>query len=163
VVTHPGGGWKQIPVSPEHLGTVREGMRGAVLWGTALPAWTRIPTQVAVAGKTGTAIFCDYVGSTTEDDRPYGFCRTDREGNLLTHAWFVAFAPYDDPDIALAVFIDGSGLDYLLEGSRHAAPVAAEILRSYYDLPEWSPPPTATPCADCTPTPEATTGEGTDG
>jgi penicillin-binding protein 2 len=101
-----------------------------------------------VAGKTGTAIFCDYIG-----DVPGGPCRRDRNGNLLTHAWFVAFAPYDDPEIVLAVFIDGSGLDYLLEGSQHAAPVAAEILRAYFDLPE--PLPTPTPCADC---PEETPG-----
>jgi penicillin-binding protein 2 len=157
VVSHPGGDWTQVPVSPQHLATVREGMRGAVLWGTALPAWTHLPTKVDVAGKTGTAIFCDYIGDSTGGKIP---CRTDREGNLLTHAWFVAFAPYEDPEIAVAVFIDGSGLDYLLEGSRHAAPVAAEILRSYFDLPAFSPTPTATPCSDCTPTPEPALADG---
>ena len=148
LVGHPHHSWSQVPVKPEHLAVIRKGMRGAVLYGTARPEWTHIPTEIQVAGKTGTAIFCDYIG-----DVPGGPCRRDRNGNLLTHAWFVAFAPYDDPEIVLAVFIDGSGLDYLLEGSQHAAPVAAEILRAYFDLPE--PLPTPTPCADC---PEETPG-----
>jgi len=151
VVARPEREWAQVPVSPENLATVRSGMRGAVVYGTALPAWTHLPTQVAVAGKTGTAMFCDYIGDEAGADTLYP-CRRDSDGNLLTHAWFVAFAPYDDPEIALAVFIDGSGLDYVLEGSRHAAPVAAQILRAYFGLPAWSPPATATPCLDCTPT-----------
>jgi cell division protein FtsI/penicillin-binding protein 2 len=130
-------------VSAANLATVREGMRGAVLYGTALPAWTKLPTSIAIAGKTGTAIFCDYIG-----DAAGGPCRRDKKGNLLTHGWFIAFAPAEDPEIAVAVIVDGSGLDYLLEGSQHAAPVAADVLRSYFGLPLVAP--TATPCADCT-------------
>ena len=142
VVASPGGVLGTVPVAAQHLAAVREGMRGAVQYGTAQTAWTRLPTQIAVAGKTGTAIFCDYIGNA-----PGGPCRRDRHGYLLTHAWFTAFAPAEEPEIALAVLVDGSGLDYLLEGSRHAAPVVADILRAYFSLPPDSPP--ATPCADC--------------
>jgi penicillin-binding protein 2 len=75
---------------------------------------------VAVAGKTGTAEF--FV-----DRNKDGIPDRDREGNLPTHAWFVAFAPYDDPEIAVVVFIFGGG-----EGSATAVPVANEILNYYF-------------------------------
>jgi penicillin-binding protein 2 len=51
----------------------------------------------------------------------------DREGNLPTHAWFAAFAPFDDPEIAVIVFIFGGG-----EGSGTAVPVANDILNYYF-------------------------------
>ncbi len=53
----------------------------------------------------------------------------DEWGYLPTHAYFTAFAPYDDPEIALIVFLHGGG-----EGSQTAVPVAEEILRAYFDL-----------------------------
>jgi penicillin-binding protein 2 len=150
-VAQPRGETRQVPVAPEHLATIRQGMLGAVEGGTAHRAWTYLPTEVEIAGKTGTAIFCDYIGNV-----PGGPCRTDRKGNLLTHGWFVAFAPYSAPEIVVVVLLDGRGLDYLLEGSRHAAPIAADVLRAYFRLP--TPAPTPTACAECptaTPTPPA--------
>jgi len=103
---------RQLPIGPENLALVREGMRAAVAWGTG---WRANLPGVAVAGKTGSA---EYPGPR------------DREGNLPTHAWFVAYAPAEDPEIALVVFIEGGG-----EGSVTAAPVAARILADYFDLP----------------------------
>jgi penicillin-binding protein 2 len=142
VVERPGGEIRTLPVDPSYLAVVREGMRGAVTHGTALASWSKLPTEIAVAGKTGTAEFCDPVVTN------HGvFCRYTKDGNLLTHAWFVAFAPYDDPEIALAVFIDGSGLDHVIEGSQVAAPVAADVLRAYFHLP--APQPPSADCADC--------------
>ncbi len=144
----PGGVIRQIPVDPEHLARVREGMVGAVRSGTAQAAWTHLPVEIGVAGKTGTAEFCDPVQINGQPD-----CRRDRDGHLLTHAWFVAFAPAQNPELALAVFVDGSGLDHLIEGSREAAPIAAEVLRAYFRLPERKPArpaaAPATPCAGC--------------
>ena len=49
---------------------------------------------------------------------------------MPTHAWFTAFAPYEKPEVAVVVFVYGGG-----EGSEVAAPVAAEILRAYFNLP----------------------------
>jgi len=136
-----GGVIRRIPVDPAHLAVVREGMRRVVLpGGTA--SWAGLPTEVAVAGKTGTAEFVEVVPD--KDGRPT--FRTDRYGNLLTHAWFTAFAPYDAPEIALAVFVDGRGLDHIIEGSQVAAPIAAEVLRAYFRLPQ--PVPTATAVGD---------------
>ena len=100
---------RQVGVSPKHLELIRQGLRGAVAWGTARRA--DLP-EVAVAGKTGTS---EFLGPR------------DEEGNLPTHAWFTAFAPYEDPEIALVVFVAGGG-----EGSSTAVPIAAQILRYYF-------------------------------
>jgi len=100
---------RQVGVSPDHLELVRQGLRGAVAWGTSRRA--DLP-EVAVAGKTGTA---EFPGPR------------DEKGNLPTHAWFTAFAPYEDPEIALVVFVASGG-----EGSTTAVPIAAEILRYYF-------------------------------
>jgi penicillin-binding protein 2 len=110
---------RQVPVSKENLAMVREGMQAAVDWGTARQAQLE---GVAVAGKTGTA---EYPGPR------------DEEGHLPTHAWFTAFAPVQDPEIALVIFVAGGG-----EGTTTAVPIAAEILRYYFGIPEPQPTPT---------------------
>jgi penicillin-binding protein 2 len=110
---------RQVPVSAENLSLVRQGMRAAVA-GAGATAWAINVPGVAVAGKTGTA---EYFVDRNKDGLP----DRDREGNLPTHAWFVSFAPYDNPEIALVVFIYGGG-----EGSAVAVPVANEILNYYF-------------------------------
>ncbi|MBI4414953.1 MAG: penicillin-binding protein 2 [Candidatus Kerfeldbacteria bacterium] len=93
-------------VSPSNLKIVREGMRQAVLDGSAAAVQNGIPQPVAA--KTGTA--------------QYG-------AQKATHAWFTAFAPYDDPQVALAVVVEGGG-----EGTATALPVARDVLASYFQL-----------------------------
>jgi penicillin-binding protein 2 len=110
---------RRLPISAENLNIVRQGMRAAVA-GPGATAWALNVPGVAVAGKTGTAEF--FV-----DRNKDGIPDRDREGNLPTHAWFLSFAPYDNPEIALAVFIYGGG-----EGSAVAVPVASEILTYYF-------------------------------
>lgn len=101
---------RRVPVDPQDFALVREGMRNAVTRGTA----TRANLQdVEVAAKTGTA---EYYGPKVN-------------GHLPTHAWFTAFAPYDNPQVVVTVFIYGGG-----EGSVVAAPVATDILRAYFRL-----------------------------
>ncbi len=123
---------QHVPVSDENLAIVREGMRAAVTWGTS---WATNLPQVAVAGKTGTA---EYPGPR------------DRRGRLPTHAWFTAFAPYENPEIAVVVFVDNGG-----EGSETAVPVAAEILNYYFPVTE-EPQPGTTPGAPTGPGPAPT-------
>ncbi|MBI2846179.1 MAG: penicillin-binding protein 2 [Chloroflexi bacterium] len=103
---------RQVPVSPENLEVVRRGMRAAATWGTAVRA--ALP-GVAVAGKTGTA----------EHPGP-----RDAEGHLPTHAWFVGFAPADEPEVAVVVFLEKGN------GAQNAAPLAAQILAAYFNPPQ---------------------------
>jgi penicillin-binding protein 2 len=110
---------RQVPVSSANLELVRQGMRYAVAGPAGTARGINVP-GVAVAGKTGTAEF--FV-----DRNKDGLPDRDREGNLPTHAWFTAFAPYDDPEIAVVVFVYGGG-----EGSGTAIPVANEILNYYF-------------------------------
>ncbi|MDI7277381.1 MAG: penicillin-binding transpeptidase domain-containing protein, partial [Anaerolineae bacterium] len=102
---------RRLDVSPAVLATIQEGLRKAVTDGTA-----RLMDlgEVTVASKTGTAEF------GIHDDR----------GERPTHAWLMAYAPAEDPEVAVIVFIEGGG-----EGSSVAAPVAAQILRCYFGLP----------------------------
>ena len=109
---------RHVDVSPEHLALIGQGMREAVTFGTA---WrVRLP-GLSVAGKTGSA---EYLAFDNE-----GNVIVDERGYRPTHAWFAAYAPYEDPEIALIVFLAGGG-----EGSQTADPVAADILRIYFDL-----------------------------
>lgn len=122
---------RHVPVKPEHFATIREGMLGAVEWKDGTAHFAGLPTNVRIAGKTGTAEYCDGY------QKPDGSwdCRRDEDGNQVTHAWFTAFAPYENPELALIVFVHGNGQD-VLEGSEVAAPIAADILRYYFD--EWA-------------------------
>jgi cell division protein FtsI/penicillin-binding protein 2 len=82
---------------------IREGMRGAVEYGTAKKAAI---DGMEILGKTGTGGFLD--------------------GSGLTHGWFVGFAPAGDPRIGVVVFV------YRGYGGEDAAPVAREIFSVYH-------------------------------
>ena len=110
---------RKLPISAEDLGYVRQGMWEVMNtdYGTGYAA--RVP-GVEMGGKTGTAEFCEYIPEKQD-------CRRDDKDNLPTHAWFTAFAPYDNPEIAVVVFLYNGG-----EGSAAAAPVAQKILQTYF-------------------------------
>ncbi len=91
--------------STEAIGTVRLGMRDAVVYGSARLLNT-LPFEVA--GKTGTAQW-----SATKN----------------THAWFTGLAPFDAPEIVVAVLIEEGG-----EGSSFAVPAAKELLEGWWKL-----------------------------
>ncbi len=107
---------RELPVDADVINIVREGMWGAVNSPNGTAKALSVP-GVTVAGKTGTAEFYD-------PDIPL-----KANNRLPTHAWFTAFAPYEDPEIAIVVFVYNGG-----EGSGTALPVAQEILRGYFDL-----------------------------
>ncbi len=90
-------------VSRKYLSFVQKGMRAAVLSGSAslLNA-----LSVEAAGKTGTAQF----GVADK-----------------THAWFAGYAPYENPEIALVILVEGGG-----EGHEAAVPVAKEVFSWYF-------------------------------
>jgi len=121
---------RKLDISPDNLELVRRGMLEVVASGGAPGG--RVP-GIAVAGKTGTA---EYAGVDEE-----GKLIRDSLGRLATHAWYTAFAPYEDPEIAIVVFLDAG------VGATHAAPVAAKIMRAYFGLTTPEPVPTAGPTA----------------
>lgn len=108
-------------VSTENLALVREGMRAAatIEGGTALQAQANIP-DVAIAGKTGTAEYCDNIA------RPLGLCVP---GNWPAHAWFTAYGPYENPEILVIAFVYNGG-----EGSAVALPIVVETMQAYFRL-----------------------------
>jgi penicillin-binding protein 2 len=110
---------RELPISAEDMDYIRRGMWEVMNteYGTGYAA--RVP-GIEMAGKTGTAEFCEYIPE--EED-----CRRDENDNLPTHAWFTAFAPYENPEIAVVVFLYNGG-----EGSAAAAPVAQKILQAYF-------------------------------
>jgi penicillin-binding protein 2 len=95
------------------------------------------------AGKTGTAEFCDNIAIKR------GFCRWEdiqARRILPTHSWYVGYAPYDNPELAVVGFIYNGD-----EGSQWAAAAVREVMRAYFDVGEavdwvpnerrWLPPP----------------------
>ncbi len=106
----------------ETLRLVQEGMRAAVTieGGTALPAQDDYVPYVPIAGKTGTAEFCDNIAAALDQCVP---------GNWPAHAWFMSYAPYGNPEIAVLAFIYNGG-----EGSSIALPVASQVMDAYFQL-----------------------------
>lgn len=94
-----------VGLSPNTWAAIRKGLRSVVEQGTAAGAFQGFP--VVVAGKTGT-------GET---------------GTGTTHAWFACYAPFDNPEIVVVVFIENGG-----EGGSAAAPLARKVLEAYFGV-----------------------------
>ncbi len=103
---------RQLEIDPEALRVIREGMALSTLAGTSHDALVALP-EMMIAGKTGTAEFAQTGPATGEEG--------------MTHGWFIAFAPFDDPEIAIAVFFE-FGAGYL------AAAAGGEVLRAWAEL-----------------------------
>jgi penicillin-binding protein 2 len=89
-------------VSQSTMDIVKEGMF-LVVNGSGTATSVRLP-GIHVAGKTGTA------------QNPHG----------KDHAWFIGFAPYEDPQIAVAVYVENAGF-----GATWAAPIAKAVIQEY--------------------------------
>lgn len=106
-------------VTASTLDLVREGMREAVIGegGTAQPA--TLPF-VEVAGKTGTAEYCD------DNAWALNLCVP---GQWPAHAWYTGYAPYDDPEVIILAFVYNGG-----EGSQVALPIVRRTMTEYFRL-----------------------------
>lgn len=100
---------RELPFRERDLAWVRRTMEQVVSEGTGKEAGLE---GITVGGKTGTA------------QNPHG----------EDHAWFMCFAPVDDPEVALAVIVENAG-----HGSSEAAPVAGQWLRGYFALEDSLP------------------------
>jgi len=111
-------------VQPSTVEAVRTGTRLAVTedpLGTLHKVFTvDYPLPIAVAGKTGTAEYCDDVA------RKANRCQF---GLWPTHAWTLAYAPFDDPEIAILAFAYNGG-----EGGVVAAPIVARVMQAYFEI-----------------------------
>ncbi len=108
-------------VRPETVAAVRAGTRLAVTdptFGTLYDIFNEFP--IAVAGKTGTAEYCDDVARAAER------CNF---GSWPTHSWTLAYAPFDDPEIIVIAFAYNGG-----EGASVAAPIVQKVLEGYFEL-----------------------------
>lgn len=91
-------------ITPDEAQILTTFMREVVKDGTATALNNE---KYAVAGKTGSAEY--------EEDKP-------------AHAWFVGFAPAENPEIAVSIIVEGVGT-----GGEYAVPIASEIFRTYFN------------------------------
>ena len=93
---------RRVPtIDPSYYTTIAEGMRMAVTGGTCRRAAF---TDVEVAGKTGTA------------QNPHG----------RDHSAFMGFAPYNNPKIAVAVYVENAGF-----GAAFGVPIGSLVMEKY--------------------------------
>ena len=110
-------GERQRLFAPEQLEVIRTGLwRSVNQGGTALRARVE---GFEVAGKTGTV---QTIGRATRER--LGQARASR---FRSTAWFVGYAPANNPRVVVAVILEGAG-----SGGAAAAPVAREILRAFH-------------------------------
>lgn len=101
--------WRQVP--GRFWSTLKDGMRRMITdHGSSAFLGPRANFPVAVAGKTGTA--------------------QNARGLHWEHVWFMGYAPAEDPEIAIVVFLEYSG-----SSSAVAVPVARDFFVGYFDIP----------------------------
>ncbi len=108
---------RKLSWNPENVAFVRKALSGVVNeWGTG--AIARLP-GIEVGGKTGTAQVAQVKGKMIKSEQLPYFIRD--------HAWFVAFAPVSDPEIAVVAMVEHGG-----HGASAAAPVVKAVMQEYF-------------------------------
>jgi penicillin-binding protein 2 len=105
-------------VAPWVFDVVKQGMRLAVTEGTLKNIFAG--ETISAAGKTGTAEYCDKYANALNRCIP---------GNWPSHAWTVAFAPYENPEIAVVAYVYNG-----TEGATVAGPIVRRTLEAYFEL-----------------------------
>ena len=113
----------KLPASRKTLEIIREGLKEVVNnpKGTAYHA-AHIE-GLDISGKTGTS---QIVGRSKDRNASKNASKKELPNQFEPHAWFVAYAPSDNPKIAVSVIIEHGG-----HGASAAAPIAKEIIESY--------------------------------
>jgi penicillin-binding protein 2 len=105
-------------VAPWVFDVVKQGMRLAVTEGTLAKIFAG--ETISAAGKTGTAEYCDQYANALNRCIP---------GNWPSHAWTVAFAPYENPEIAVVAYVYNG-----TEGATVAGPIVRRVLEAYFEI-----------------------------
>jgi len=111
---------RKISISQENLEIIKKALIGVVNDPKGTGKKAKIE-GITVGGKTGTvqvAKIKDHYSNSMDLELPY---------ELRDHAWFVGFAPAEDPQIVLVVFVEHGG-----SGGTVAAPIAGQILKKYF-------------------------------
>ncbi len=108
----------ELPVDENTLRLVQTGLWQAVNGEHGTARRIRMK-DISISGKTGTS---QVVSRKDDDELP----EDQRPVHLRPHAWFVAYAPSDDPKIAVAVVVEHGE-----HGSGAAAPISKEIIKTY--------------------------------
>src|SRR5262249_26287524 len=108
---------RTLDLKPEHLAVIKQALIGVNKEGTGARAFSG--AGYMSAGKTGTA----QVVALKQGEK---YVEHRVQERYRDHALFIAYAPADDPKIALAVVVENSGF-----GARYAAPIARQVLDYY--------------------------------
>ena len=112
----------KLPISPLNLERVKLGLWKVVHGESGTARGSRL-ADIDISGKTGTS----QVVSRKEDEP---LAEEDMPIHLRAHAWFVAYAPSEQPTIAVAVVVEHGE-----HGSGAAAPIAREMIKTYLRKP----------------------------
>jgi penicillin-binding protein 2 len=114
-----------FPISDSTVNTVTEGMYGVVNEPGGTASASKLP-GIELCGKTGSAQVISN----------QGLARTGKHADLRDNAWFVGFAPRENPEILVAVLVQGGE-----HGASAAAPIAKNVVKAYYDKKQGKVPP----------------------
>jgi penicillin-binding protein 2 len=114
-----------VDVDREHLEIVAEGMRLVNQEGGTGATYVDWLDEYGIssAGKTGTAEFCDNIAIQR------GWCRFETTQIQPVHAWYVGYAPFENPEIVVVAFVFNGG-----EGSQWAAPIVRKVMTAYFGV-----------------------------
>jgi penicillin-binding protein 2 len=116
-----------VMIHPENLEIVKQGLREVVNGAHATGRAAKIP-GIEMSGKTGTVQLF-----TLSADQVYAKC-ANRPIGQRHHGWFVGYAPYEKPELVIAVLAE-----HACSGGHGAAPVAHDVFLAYFKKyhPDW--------------------------
>ena len=138
---------RKIDLKPEYLEAVQKALGDVTRYGTATRSFTG--AQYRAAGKTGTAQVYSLKGQKYDKS----------DERKRDHSWFIAYAPFEEPKIALAVLVENGGF-----GAVSAAPIARQVIDAYLlqkhaDQPAPEDPDAEVEDSDSVPAPQQGLGE----
>jgi penicillin-binding protein 2 len=120
-VIEPAAEAQTIPLQPKNIDNIIAAMIDVVHSGSGTAKKIGVGLNYRIAGKTGTA----QVFSVKQQEK---YNESQIDFKLRDHALFIAFAPADDPKIAVAVIAENGG-----HGGSVAAPIAAQVIKQYLE------------------------------